>query len=231
MASVIIVGGGLPPFATATKHRITYQTWIVPWDAYECQVLWIHLLWFLVCNLFLSCRCLLLLLLLQQISIACHYWWDNRRLTDQELIYLASLLLIMMRAAPGLLCMFLPTSSHPTRCPILRDSHCDLLDLEELSQVLRIPYNPALSQQGRRCLLLQRERVWGCQQVLLLLSQLEGLLCLSEGLVGVEGHQRLLRELLTASITGSELRAGRCGQHHPLDIVIRLTRHILRLVV
>ena len=40
---------------------------------------------------------------------------------------------------------------------------------------------------------------------MLLLSQLEGLLCLSEGLVGVEGHQRLLRELLTASITGSEL--------------------------
>ena len=92
-------------------------------------------------------------------------------MTDQELIYLPGLLLIKMITAPRLLSMFGSTPTSHTSDPILRDGHCHLLYLEELSQILRVPHYPALAHQYRgRLLLLLGERVRGCQQVLLVLS-------------------------------------------------------------
>jgi hypothetical protein len=101
--------------------------------------------------------------------------------------------------------------------------------------VLRISHDAALAPGNQwRGVLLHGHRIRGCKQILLLLSQLEGLLRLGEGLVGVQRDILLLLHGSQSSIVGvagSELRARRGRQDHALDGGGGATWHTLGLIV
>ena len=101
--------------------------------------------------------------------------------------------------------------------------------------MLRVSHDAALASGNQwRGVLLHRHRIRGREQILLLLSQLEGLLRLGEWLVGVKRDILLLLHGSQSSIVGvagSELRARRGRQDHALDGGGGATWHTLGLIV